>query len=88
MTHAFPQGHDEINRKWSAPSRAVFFDPAGLLALIAQSMISTVVPFGARRVTAVASETLAVLPAPALLIVCAPSGYGLAEIAIFREHFD
>jgi len=88
MTHALPQGHDEVKRKSSAPSGTSSFDPAGLLALITELRIFTVVPLGVRWVPAVARETPAVLPAPALRIVFAPSGYGLAEIAIFRERLD
>lgn len=68
-------------------SRIELRGETGTVALIAISRFTTVVPFGMRRVFAVASEALAMLPAPSLWVVFASARFSLAEITICRYHF-
>jgi hypothetical protein len=59
----------------------------GTVALIAISRFTTAVPLRMRWVFAVASEALAMLPAPSLGVVFASARFSLAEITICRYHF-
>jgi hypothetical protein len=65
------------------PSANFCFEYAGPVTLIAISRVSAPVAFRMGRILFVAPEALAVPPAPALGVVFATFGFGLADVTVF-----